>query len=96
MDDTKQQLSALMDGALEDEEILSVVDALATEPELQAAWSEYHLIGDTLRAQGAPAVEVTERVMAAIKSIAPETSGADAAPSLTPPKPHKPHKPLSM
>lgn len=44
-----EQVSALADGQLDDEEVGHVA-ARASEPgELQAAWHRYHLIGDVLR-----------------------------------------------
>lgn len=82
----KEQVSAMIDNALEDEEIPAVVDALASEPELAESWSAYALIGDVLRSQTAPAVDVTQAVMQAIN--APQTD--------EPVAPRKPARPLSM
>ncbi|MEY3202365.1 MAG: Anti sigma-E protein RseA, N-terminal domain [Pseudomonadota bacterium] len=76
MDEIKQQalekISAFVDGELADDEIADVVDALASEPELQSAWSEFQLIGDILRATPAPAVDVTAQVMAALAATPEE------------------------
>ena len=43
---TKEQLSALMDGDLNDVEVLG---ELGMDPALQDTWSRYHLIGDAMR-----------------------------------------------
>ena len=43
---TKEQLSALMDGDLNDVEVLG---DLGMDPALQDTWSRYHLIGDAMR-----------------------------------------------
>ena len=84
----KEQVSALMDDGLENDEIPAVVDALASEPELQEAWGVYHLIGDTLRAQATPVVDVTSAVLAAVAVCDVEIQTArDAAESEAPAKP---------
>ncbi len=82
----KEDVSALIDNALDDEEIPAVVDALATEPELAQTWSAYALIGDVLRAHTPPAVDVIDAVVSAIQ--APATDAPNT--------PRKPSRPLSM
>ena len=44
-----EQVSALADGQLDDEEASQVVVRVGEPGELQAAWHRYHLIGDVLR-----------------------------------------------
>ena len=44
-----EQVSALADGQLDDEEVGRVVAQAGQSGELQAAWHRYHLIGDVLR-----------------------------------------------
>lgn len=60
----KADVSALMDGALEDRSQSSVLDSLCRDVELRRAWSEYHLIGDALRRSSQLPPDVTARVMA--------------------------------
>lgn len=45
----KQNISALMDGELFDDEAEALLDKLKRDPESQAEWDAYHLIGDALR-----------------------------------------------
>ena len=45
-------LSALMDGELGQQDATALVQAMAQDAQLQAAWQHYHLIGETLRARG--------------------------------------------
>jgi sigma-E factor negative regulatory protein RseA len=56
----KQKLSAMIDGAAEDQECESCVKRLKEDPDLRATWDVYHLIGDALRGHTAP--DVVERV----------------------------------
>jgi sigma-E factor negative regulatory protein RseA len=45
----KQDISALMDGELFDDEAEALLDDLKGSPDKQAQWGLYHLIGDALR-----------------------------------------------
>jgi sigma-E factor negative regulatory protein RseA len=45
----KQNISALMDGELFEDEADSVLDRLKKSSDLQQTWQSYHLIGDALR-----------------------------------------------
>ncbi len=47
-DQYSEELSAWVDGELDEAEIPALLDRLAADPELQARWSRYHLIGDAL------------------------------------------------
>lgn len=79
MNDTKatirEQLSALADGELETAQARMLLARLAREPELQAAWTRYHLTGDAMRGALADhhSPQLASQVMAAID--------AEAAPS---------------
>lgn len=48
----KQQLSALMDGELFDDEAEALLDRLKRNPDAQEEWQIYHLVGDVLRQPG--------------------------------------------
>lgn len=45
----KQQISALMDGELFDDEAEALLDKLKRNPDEHEEWQTYHLIGDVLR-----------------------------------------------
>lgn len=45
----KQQISALMDGELFDDEAEALLDRLKRNPDTDEEWRVYHLIGDALR-----------------------------------------------
>ena len=49
IDDDKQLLSAVLDGAATDAETESCIAALKRDEALRQDWSEYHLIGDLMR-----------------------------------------------
>lgn len=49
IDDDKQLLSAVLDGAATDAETESCIAALKRDEALRQEWSEYHLIGDLMR-----------------------------------------------
>lgn len=77
----KDELSALMDDALDSQEAASALDQLARNADLRQDWETYHLIGDSLRqgAEPAPSLapDFTSRVMAALDDeptvLAPRT-----------------------
>ena len=46
-----EQLSALVDGALDEGPGRSVLARLGDQPALRARWGRYHLIGDVLRGE---------------------------------------------
>jgi len=48
-DKLHEQLSALMDGELPDQEHELLIRRLKSDTDFQATWSRYHLIGDALR-----------------------------------------------
>lgn len=47
-DEKREWISALADGELKDGQLGKALDALRTDREMQASWSRYHLIRDTL------------------------------------------------
>lgn len=69
----KSELSSLFDDELASEHQSTVVAALCTDADLRAAWHDYQLIGDALRAGSHPDPaldldrDVTARVMAALQ-----------------------------
>jgi sigma-E factor negative regulatory protein RseA len=64
----KPELSALLDGELESHEARGILASLRDDESLRVAWSDYHLVGDALRDEGALACDVTARVMARLQS----------------------------
>jgi sigma-E factor negative regulatory protein RseA len=61
----KEELSALIDGELRDEEVHPHLGRLKTDGELRKAWDTYHLIGDSLRGHVSP--DFTDRVVARLR-----------------------------
>ena len=77
----KEQLSAMMDGALADDECDGCVRRLKDDPELRAAWDVYHLIGDSMRGHMAP--HVADRVRARLAAEPTILAPRRAAPART-------------
>lgn len=63
----KTQISALMDGELEDHEVAATFDALRRDEELRRQWSDGQLLAAALRDEPNLAFDVTARVMAALE-----------------------------
>lgn len=59
----KDQLSALLDGDLDDQSSRTVVDSMCRDAALRDKWDKYCLIGDVLRGDRAGAPDFTSRVM---------------------------------
>ena len=59
----KSQVSALMDGALDEGSLSSVLNALSRDAQLRQTWSDYHLIGEALRQSPQLSSDMTPRVM---------------------------------
>ena len=57
-----EQLSALMDGELDDHEVAAELARIKGDPDRVAAWAAFHLIGDALRGDGVAADDLTDRV----------------------------------
>jgi anti-sigma factor RsiW len=68
--ETREQLSAYADGELAADSRRFLLKRLAADAELKAAWSNYHLIGDSLRGQAGPPLplDFSARVQAAIEA----------------------------
>ena len=64
--DTRERISAFMDGALRGSDRARVVKSLYASPELRREWARFHLIGDALRKTGpiAGAATIADRVSA--------------------------------
>lgn len=60
----REQVSALLDGELDDVQMKSTLEALQDDSDLCQDWQIYHLIGDVMRGDGAGALSVAERVSA--------------------------------
>lgn len=61
-----EQISALMDNELSDQNAHQALLRLDDNPEARESWATYHLIGDVMRGQGSP-VDVAEQVSVALK-----------------------------
>lgn len=59
-----ERLSAFMDGELDENEIAGELARITSDPDRQALWAAYHLIGDSLRGQGVAVDDFTARVCA--------------------------------
>lgn len=64
----KPDISAFLDGELEEAEASRAIDALRSDIGLQEAWNTYHLIGDTLRRNAEYSPNFSQRVMARLAS----------------------------
>ncbi|MGL1834973.1 sigma-E factor negative regulatory protein [Rhodocyclaceae bacterium SMB388] len=64
----KDQLSALLDGDLDDSSSGAVFDSLRRDPAMRERWSAYCLIGDTIRGESAGSVDLSARVMEQIRT----------------------------
>ena len=49
-----ERLSALMDGALEGEDVARALDAFTNDVSVDDTWDTYHLVGQAMRASGEP------------------------------------------
>lgn len=72
----REQVSALCDGELAADSRRFLLKRLADDAELKSAWSNYHLIGDSLRRQAGPplALDFADRVQAALDAEAAQAS----------------------
>lgn len=65
-EDMKTQISALMDGELEDHEVAETLRELRRSPEARGHWCDGQLIGAALRDESCLDIDVVSRVMSAI------------------------------
>jgi anti-sigma factor RsiW len=72
----REQVSALCDGELAADSRRFLLKRLADDAELRSAWSNYHLIGDSLRREAGPplALDFADRVQAALDAEAAQAS----------------------
>ena len=61
-----EQLSAMVDGEVDDDVLERTFAAMGRDDALQQRWAMYHLIGDALRDEGHAGSGVSQRVMAAL------------------------------
>lgn len=83
----KNQLSALMDGELDDDEAHLVLRGLKEREDLRSEWAMWHLIGDNLRgtpAQGnAVSARLAERLAAEPTVLAPPARPQQKRPAVS-------------
>lgn len=79
---TAEQLSALADGRLTDGEMGRVLTVCAEDERLQSVWRDYHLIGEALRGQAAPAVADEVAFLARLRPALQASSQPTAPASL--------------
>ncbi|MEO9383469.1 sigma-E factor negative regulatory protein [Chromobacterium phragmitis] len=60
----KESISALMDGELDGSGADKAISAIAGDKDLDAAWEQYHLIGDAMRANRLVSLDVRSKVAA--------------------------------
>lgn len=65
-EEMKARISALMDGELEDHEIVATLNSLRCNGELRRQWCDCQLIGAALRGERGLDIDVSARVMSAI------------------------------
>ena len=63
-----ERLSALMDGELGEHEVVPELARTGNDPERQAAWETYHLIGDVLRGEAVISTGMAEKVSVRLAS----------------------------
>lgn len=74
----KENLSALMDGELDEQAAANVLQSVSTDAELKSTWQAYHLIGDAMRGGALLHVDVREQV----------TNRLQDEPTVLAPRPH--------
>jgi sigma-E factor negative regulatory protein RseA len=63
----KERVSALLDGALDEEASARVLDSLKRDAALRREWGNYCLIGDVLRENDGLALDISRKVMLQIE-----------------------------
>lgn len=81
----RSEVSAFIDGALDDDSSRRVLEGLGRDAGLRAAWDDYCLVGDLMRRSGAMTGDFTARVMRRIDDeptvLAPAAAPRRAVPS---------------
>ena len=92
---TREDLSALVDGEMEEADAHKVIDKLMADPRLMAEWARHHLISDVLRGKN-PVVPAGDLALRVSEAVAAEpVLSADVVP-LRPATPTaSPWKPLA-
>lgn len=85
-DNETRQLSAMLDGELENHQAPLLFSALRRRPDLRQRWAEYALIGEALRGEKLPQTDLTARVMAQVRLqpvvLAPRTRPFKVVPTV--------------
>lgn len=81
-----ERLSALMDDALDEGAVASVIDAVRRDPHVARTWQLYGLIGDTLRGDAPTGTNFADRVMMEL----------EREPTVLAPPPRRPESGLRM
>ncbi len=63
----KNQLSALIDGELDVEEVEHLLSAMKASGDVKEAWQHYHLIGDAMRDEVQTPLNVSDKIMQALE-----------------------------
>jgi len=81
-----EQLSALVDGALDDGRQRALLARLGEDGELRSRWSRYHLIGDALRGEpvSGTAVDVAARVRDQLAALREQVFGGPGVDKVVP------------
>jgi sigma-E factor negative regulatory protein RseA len=77
-DKQMENLSALIDGELDELSVQRLLGQLKDNPELTSKWARYHLMGDAMRGdmQGFANVDLSSSISAALATEAPLTAAA--------------------
>ena len=63
-----EKLSALMDGELDERELTHELSRISEDPDREADWAIYHMIGDSLRGEDVASDRMTAQVSARLAS----------------------------
>ena len=58
----KSKVSALMDGELDQQDVLNIIEAIKKDNNLRDEWETYHLIGDALRQSSRLSMNISSSV----------------------------------
>jgi sigma-E factor negative regulatory protein RseA len=85
-----EQVSALADGHLGDDEFAQVIDKICSDDDLRATWHAYHLVGDVLRSGVHSACSDTSEFLSRLQHrLAAEPSAPTLAPEAEAPMLHR-------
>jgi sigma-E factor negative regulatory protein RseA len=87
---TREQVSALADGDLREDEFAQVIERVCSDDDLRATWRTYHLVGDILRSGAHSACSDTSKFLSRLQSrLAADPSSAELAPYTEAPVLHR-------